>query len=117
MMRVLKNGAAVLAAVCLIATASSSTWGFVSPQNSVQADYAQVVPTQQEVQKQLNQVAQRLRTLQLASVDTRQAQAEYLEAERYYSFGRYIEALNHARAAENALPVTPNWIDSQTASK
>ncbi len=116
-MRVPKRSAAILSTVFLIATASPSLAGSLSPQNAVEADYAQVVPTQQEVQQQLNLVAHRLHTLQLASVDVRQAQAEYLKAERDYNFGRYIEALDHAGAAQSALPPTPNWIDSQTAAE
>jgi len=71
------------------------------------------MPTQQEVQKL---VAQRLYKLELASVDTRQAQVEYFRAERDFDFGRYIEAQDDASAAESALPLTPNWIDGQTAA-
>ncbi len=116
-MRIPKRSVAIVAAVSLLATASPLIAGSVSPQNSVQADYAVVVPTQQEVQKQLDQVAQRLHALELASVDIRQAQVEYFRAWRDYDFGRYIEAQDHARAAESAMPLTPNWIDGQTAAE
>ncbi|HTT77446.1 MAG TPA: hypothetical protein VMF50_15895 [Candidatus Binataceae bacterium] len=71
---------------------------------------AEVMPTPQEVQTQLNSVGDRLRNDELASFYSPAAENHYLEAERDFKFGQYDRAEHDAQAAAASLPRhIPNW--------
>ena len=65
----------------------------------------------------MNRLNQRLEAAQRASFYSDDAVSEYLAAKRFYEFGRYDEALAHARSAERALLQIPNWIEPAIASR
>ena len=97
-------GALALSALISVPQASAGQ----RPQ--AQFDDAVVVPTGPEVQRNLREVAERLREAQLASVSPTQARDEYLAASRAYEFGMYDRAMTYLTKAETEIPHAPNWL-------
>jgi hypothetical protein len=111
-MKVSKRAVAIAAAVMLAGTSAPRLWAFQTPTNGVQAINADFVPTSEQVQAELTELNERLETGRKASFYSSEASSEYLEAQRYYEYGRFDEALAHARAGESVLPNIPNWPES-----
>jgi len=109
-MKMIRNTAAATCVLALLATAPAAR-SFAGPLDRFQADDAQVVPTAQEVQQHLQQVAAELRAARLASVSATRAQEDYLAAQRAFEFGQYLEAVDDSNAAERAIPANPNWFN------
>jgi hypothetical protein len=106
------------AALLLAGTLAQPAWAFpASPGYQVQPINAEYVPTQQEVETQLTILHERLDAAQKSSFYSAEASNDYLDAQRYYKFGRYDEALDDTRDAEKALPTIPNWVTPATASR
>lgn len=84
---------------------------FAGQATRFQFDDAEVVPTGPEVRLRLRQIAEELRSAQLASVSATQARDEYLAAKRAYEFGMYDEAMTYSNETERELPAAPNWFD------
>lgn len=85
--------------------------------NQVQAIWADVVPTQTQVQRQLSDLHARIIAMEDAGSYNPVAENEYLAAQRMFKFGRYDAAARDANAATAALPPPPNWIMPATASR
>jgi hypothetical protein len=115
--KVSRRALAIVAGLTLAGTTALPVWAFEPANYGVQAISAEFVPTREQVQAQLKILNDRLETGRKASFYSSEASGEYLEAERYYKFGRYDEALAHAEAGERALPDVPNWVTSDTASR
>jgi len=108
---------AIVAGLALAGTTALPGWAFETPNYGVQAISADFVPTSEQVQTELRILNERLEAGREASFYSSEASGEYLEAERYYKFGRYDEALAYAKAGEKALPDIPNWVRPDTASR
>jgi hypothetical protein len=115
--RVSRRAKAIVASLTLAGTTALPVWAFQTPNYGVQAISAEFVPTSEQVQTELRILNDRLEAGRKASFYSSEASGEYLEAERYYKFGRYDEALAHAEAGERALPDVPNWITPDTAAR
>ncbi len=113
-MKFYRKAVVIAAALTLAGTSAFPLWAFQTPVNGVQAINAEFVPTSEQVQSELNNLNQRLQAGRKASFYSSEGFSEYLEAKRYYEFGRYDEALAHAQAGERALPAIPNWPDSSS---
>jgi hypothetical protein len=113
-MNIIKSTATAVGMACLIGTAAPVFAGSV-PNDAVQPIVAEVLPTPQETQNELAKVAKRLHRAEFASVSSSAADRDYVAAWRDYDQGWYQNALDEARAADAALKLTPNWVD--TASK
>jgi hypothetical protein len=116
-MKVLRTSASFVAAIAIAAAAVSPAWSFETPTGQMQEISAEVVPTQDEVVRQLNDLHLRLQAAEQASFYSSTAEREYLAAERMYEFGRYDEAVTHIEQAEAALPELPNWNPPVNASR
>ncbi len=84
--------------------------------NQVQAIWADVVPTQAEVQRQLSDLHARIIALEEAGSYNPVAENEYWAAQRMFKFGCYDAAARDANVATAALR-PPNWIMPATASR
>jgi hypothetical protein len=115
-MKVSKHSAMV-AALALAGAMALPASALATPITQVDAINAQFVPTREQVQAELATLNQRLEAGRKASFYSAEASSEYLEAERYYGFGRYDEAIAHARRGESVLPSIPNWVSPATASR
>ena len=109
-MKMIGTVAMAIGALTVFATAPAAR-AFAGPASQFQADDAEVVPTGQEVQQRLQQVAEELRAARLASVSATRAQSDYLAAQRAYEFGQYEDAMEDSSAAESAIPTNPNWFN------
>jgi hypothetical protein len=116
-MKVRKHVVSAVAVLTLAGTAALPVGAFEAPSNQTQAINAELVPTQEEVQTELTDLHQRLDAAQRSSFYSAEASSEYLDAQRYYKFGRYDEALDDARDAEKALPPIPNWVTPTSESR
>lgn len=85
--------------------------------DQVQAITADVVPTQQQVQDQLDDLHARLIAAEEAGSYNPTAESDYLAAQRMFEFGRYDTAARDANTATAALPPSPNWVTPTTASR
>ena len=116
-MKISKHSVAVAALLLLAGTAPLPLWAFDGSAIQAQAIDAEFVPTREQVQGELSNLNHRLEAGQMASFYSGEASDEYLQAERYFQFGRYDEALAHARIAERALPQIPNWVTPDSDSR
>jgi hypothetical protein len=116
-MKIRKQAVSIVAILTLAGTAALPAGAFQSSGYQVQPINAEYVPTQAEVQTELTDLRIRLNYAQESSFYSARASSDYLDAERYYKFGRYDEALEDARDAEKALPTIPNWVSPATASR
>ncbi|MGH7933891.1 MAG: hypothetical protein ACREQN_12110 [Candidatus Binataceae bacterium] len=109
-MKLFKQAAAIIVAVCFFGGTAVPTLAFVTPQNQVEAIDARVIPTQKEAQSAIFEVGQQLHQARLASVNSPTAESEFLAAQRAFEFGRYDEAVQHARNAQATFVSGPNWL-------
>jgi hypothetical protein len=116
-MKIRKQAVSVVAILTLAGTAALSARAFQGSGYQIQPINAEYVPTQEEVKTELTDLRTRLDYAQKSSFYSAEASSDYLDAERYYKFGRYDEALEDARDAEKALPTIPNWVTPATASR
>jgi hypothetical protein len=120
-MKISRHPIAIVAALAIAGSATTPLWAFATPVREVQVQVqpidAEFVPTSERVRSELSRLNQRLEAGRRASFYSGEASSEYLAAERFYEFGRYDEALAHARIAERALPQIPNWIEPAIASR
>jgi 1-aminocyclopropane-1-carboxylate deaminase/D-cysteine desulfhydrase-like pyridoxal-dependent ACC family enzyme len=117
MMKLSRNSIAILAALSLAGAIALPAAALATPITQVDAITATFVPTREEVQAELATFNRRLQAGREASFYSAKASSEYLEAQRYYQYGLYDEALAHARSGERALPSIPNWVNPATASR
>jgi hypothetical protein len=115
-MKVSRHFVAIVAALTLAGATTLPLWAFETPINQVQAINAEFVPTGEQVKSELSSLNRRLEADRMASFYSGEASSEYFAAKRFYEFGRYDEALAHARNAERALPQVPNWVQPVSAS-
>ena len=81
----------------------------------VQPVEAEIQPTTQELRAELMNVGRKLHTTEHASVSNPTADRDYVAAWRDYHEGYYGNALDQARAADDAIASEPNWIDDTVA--
>jgi hypothetical protein len=112
-----KHAVTFAAVLTLVGTAAIPAGAFQAPSNQTQPINAEFVPTQQEVQTELASLRERIDDAEKSSFYSPEASNEYLDAQRYYKFGRYDEALDDAHVAEKALPPIPNWQSPDNASR
>lgn len=84
------------------------SWAFLGPQGWVQDVTADVMPTPDQVQKELAQLTVIVLGVESVSVISPTAEREYIEAKNAFRSGDYLGALRHAGTAEQALPKIPN---------
>ena len=112
-----KHAVTFAAVLTLVGTAAIPAGAFQAPSSQTQPINAEFVPTQQEVQTELASLRERIDDAEKSSFYSPEASNEYLDAQRYYKFGRYDEALDDAHVAEKALPPIPNWQSPDNASR
>jgi hypothetical protein len=117
-MKVLHTSASFAAAIAIAASTVAPAWAFQpAPASQMQEITADVVPTQDQVQRELTDLHERLQAAEKASFYSPKAEREYLTAQRMYEFGRYDEAIEHAQIGERALPEIPNWVTPVSATR
>ncbi|HXZ87091.1 MAG TPA: hypothetical protein VEF07_00880 [Candidatus Binataceae bacterium] len=93
------------------------SWAFVGPQGWVQEVTADVMPTPDQVRKELAQLSETVRTAESVSVISPTAEREYIEAKNAFRTGDYLAALRHAGTAQRALPKILNPADSNPTAR
>ncbi len=116
-MNIRKHAVSMVVVLTLAATAALPAAAFEASSNQTQPINAEFVPTQEEVQIELTSLHERLGDAQRSSFYSAEASSEYLDAQRYFQFGRYDEALDDARMAEKSLPPIPNWVTPATFAR
>jgi len=116
-MNLRKHAVIVMGVVALAGTAAIPAGAFQAQSNQNQPINAEFVPTQAEVQTELTSLHVRIDDAEKSSFYSAEASREYLDAQRYYKFGRYDEALDDAHVAEKALPPIPNWVSPANESR
>lgn len=112
-----RHSIALAAALTLAGVTAIPAGALATSAYQMQTINAEFVPTREQVENELSNLNQRLEGARKASFYSGEAYSEDLEARRYYEFGRYDEALAHARNAEGDLPAIPNWVNPTTASQ
>jgi len=116
-MRVVRTSASIVAAIAIAGAAVAPAWSFDTPAGQMQEVTAEVVPTQDQVLRQLVELHLHLQAAERSATYSLKAEHEYFAAERMYDFGRYDEAVAHAEKGEAALPETPNSIAPMSVSR
>jgi predicted PurR-regulated permease PerM len=75
-----------------------------NPWDHEQQVIAEVMPTQNQLQSRLDQLAERVRDVERESVISPAAEREFVEAKIAFRSGNSFVAMQHLTAAERALP-------------
>jgi hypothetical protein len=110
-------------ALLLLTTASMvpllalPSWAFVGSRGWVQEVTADVMPTPDQVQKELAQLTAMVLNAESVYVISPTAEREYIEAKNAFRTGDYLAAIRHAGTAERALPKILNPADSNPSPR
>lgn len=108
MFKILANPVVLFfATASLISFLPLPSLAFVGPQGWVQEVTADVMPTPDQVQKELAQLSEMVQNAESVTVISPTAEREYIEAKNAFRTGNYLGALRHADTAERALQKMP----------
>ena len=117
-MKTSRHSVAIVAALSLAGAMALPAGAFAAPVTQVDAINTEFVPTREQVQAELDVLNRRLEAGREASFYSAEASSDYLEAQRYFTYGLYDEALAYAHSGERAFPSSiPNWVNPATASR
>ncbi len=104
-----------LAAAPLASFLPFPSLAFVGPPGWVQEVTAEVMPTPDQVQKELAQLSEMVQNAESVTVISPTVEREYIEAKNAFRTGNFLGALKHADSAERALQKVPPSGDSKRA--